>query len=115
MITQNKVKELFTYEEGKLLWKVKKAIRTSIGEEAGTINALGYRCISVDNKRYYAHRLIFLFHRGFLPEYIDHIDGDPTNNRLENLRECTRDQNQWNQKVSIKALRVSRAWCGINE
>lgn len=103
MITQNKVKELFTYEEGKLLWKVKKAVRTSIGKEAGAVNALGYRCISVDNKKYYTHRLIFLFHRGYLPDYVDHIDRDPTNNRIENLRECTRDQNQWNQKVSIKS------------
>lgn len=35
-------------------------------------------------------------HHGYLPEYIDHIDHDKLNNRIENLRECTFSQNRCN-------------------
>jgi len=58
--------------------------------------------VSIDYKKYKIHRLIFLMHHGYLPEYIDHIDGNPKNNRVENLRECTASQNQWNQGISSK-------------
>jgi hypothetical protein len=37
--------------------------------------------------RQYAHRLVWLYHHGFMPKMITHIDGDTKNNRIENLRE----------------------------
>jgi hypothetical protein len=43
-----------------------------------------------------AHRLIFLWHHGFLPERIDHIDGCSLNNKIENLRAVTQSQNLQN-------------------
>jgi hypothetical protein len=38
-------------------------------------------------------------HYGFLPKYIDHIDGNPLNNRIENLRPCTASENLCNAKT----------------
>jgi hypothetical protein len=53
-------------------------------------------------KGYLAHRMIWLFHHGYLKpnSIIDHIDGNTSNNRIENLREVTKSQNMWNCKIS---------------
>jgi len=38
-------------------------------------------------------------HHGYMPKYIDHIDNNPSNNRIENLRPTSSMQNSWNQKT----------------
>ena len=38
-------------------------------------------------------------HKGYLPDILDHIDGNKLNNRIENLRECTEVQNCYNAKT----------------
>jgi hypothetical protein len=43
------------------------------------------------------HRMVFLYHKGYLPKIIDHIDNDRSNNRIENLREATQQQNCLNR------------------
>jgi hypothetical protein len=44
------------------------------------------------------HRVIWFYHTCGWPEHdLDHIDADPLNNRLENLREATRSENCFNQ------------------
>lgn len=99
-ITQNLLKELFDYRDGELYWKVAKARRVKIGDHAGYVSSGGYRQISINDKYYYAHRLVFLYHHGYLPEFLDHVDGDPTNNSIDNLREATIRQNGMNRKKS---------------
>jgi len=48
------------------------------------------------------HRLIFLYHFGRWPtNQIDHIDGNPKNNCIENLREATNSQNNHNKAKPI--------------
>ena len=52
--------------------------------------------IGIDGKTYLAHRLAWFYCFEEWPNMIDHIDCDPTNNRLDNLREATKAQNTYN-------------------
>lgn len=61
----------------------------------------GYGRISVLNKIYKLHRIIFLYMTGKFPEFqIDHIDHDKGNNKWNNLREVSNSVNQKNTKIS---------------
>lgn len=88
MVTQQRLHELFVYKDGNLIRN---------GKIAGSVNKQGYRCICVDYKIYRAHRLVFLYHHGYLPEQIDHVDKNPGNNMIENLRPATNGQNCMNR------------------
>ena len=109
--SQEKLLELFDYKDGDLYWKVR--IRTSIdlSKPAGCIEKNGYRRIQIEGKIYRAHRLVWKYHYGKDPkEFIDHIDGNKTNNNIENLREATNQQNLFNtgpsknNKLGIKGV-----------
>lgn len=61
----------------------------------------GYRTVFFHGKHCLAHRIVFALTAGKWPENeIDHINGAPTDNRPENLREATRCKNGQNRKVS---------------
>lgn len=112
MITQNEILNLFSYNDGKLFWKIRKSRNTHIGDEVGSMRKDGYRKISIDGKQYLTHRLIYLYHHGYIPKEIDHIDCDKTNNRIENLRDAN-GQNTHN--VRLKSTNKSGVkgvyWC----
>lgn len=99
MINKDYVNSILEYKDGDLYWKVAKG-NVSKGTKAGR-NRLGYFDTCIDKKRYQNHRLIWLLHYGYYPVEIDHIDGNPSNNRIENLREATRKENCRNRKVSV--------------
>lgn len=96
MITQQRALELFDYRDGTLFYRKRPSQNTLVGDRAGYVDKNGYRKLSIKNKRYQEHRIIFLMHHGYLPDTIDHIDGNPANNRIENLREATQQQNCYN-------------------
>lgn len=98
-MNQKLLHELFSYVDGELLWKVRKGYTTKIGEIAG-FQGKEYKQVGIDGKLYPCHRLIFLFHNGYLPQCIDHADGNKLNNRIENLREATRAENSQNCAIS---------------
>lgn len=89
---------LFDYNDGKLFWKVNKTTRNYIGREAGS-PAHGYKTVMVDGKNWRIHRLVFLMHHGYLPSLIDHINGDKSDNRIENLRDAGTVGNSRNQRI----------------
>ncbi len=68
-----------------------------IGDIAGCVAGHGYRFITINQHRYYAGRLAFLFVYGRWPEpMIDHINGVKDDDRIENLREVTSRENGQN-------------------
>lgn len=99
--TQEYLTSLFEYRDGKLFRKTNRA-NTKIGNEAGWIGNRGYKILGLDYQEVLVHKLIFMMHHGFIPEYIDHINGNRADNRIENLRETTTSQNGCNQKISKK-------------
>lgn len=100
-LTKEIVNNLFDYQNGKLFWKYSAAKRTCIGDLAGCSNGNGYLRVVINYKHYYVHRIIFLMHHGYLPKFIDHIDGNRNNNKVENLREATHSENARNQKTPV--------------
>lgn len=92
MLTYQRVRDLFNYdrETGNLIWRVDKSVRAKAGDASGYIEPRGYRMNVIDGKKYMSHRVVWLWHKGYLPEnYIDHINRDKGDNRIENLREVS--------------------------
>jgi hypothetical protein len=101
-ITQEKLKELLDYdpETGILTWRVSLNWRIKVGQRAGTHNKVeGYRKIKIFGRMYREHRIVWLYVHGWLPERVDHDDGNGVNNRIGNLRDCTQAQNCANRKI----------------
>jgi hypothetical protein len=100
------VKERLTYDEvsGLFTWKRPRNNRIKAGTVAGGLISSGYWSIGLDNYRFLAHRLAWLYMHGVMPPAeIDHIDGDPTNNRIANLRLATRTENNGNSRARKSA------------
>jgi hypothetical protein len=59
----------------------------------------GYRKLKFFGKQYLTHRIAWFLHYGRWPAGdIDHIDGNPANNKLSNLRDVTHCVNIQNRK-----------------
>ena len=118
MITYNRVRELFDYRpDGMLIWKVTKTYNAEKGNVAGTINNHGYCMIQIDGKAYPVHRLIWLYHYGYLPEHgLDHTNRIKTDNKIGNLREVSNQCNLRNtgnyksNKSGVKGVYKHPSW-----
>lgn len=116
MISQKRLKELLHYdpESGVFVWKVTRSINglANAGSIAGSVVESGYIHIMVDGKQYKAHRLAWLYvHGEFPPKHIDHANGNPSDNRLVNLRPASHSENACNQ--GKKSTNTS-GWCGVS-
>ncbi len=101
MITAEKVRHLFSYNPNTGIFT--RLITVSSGARAGDIAGSkftgGYLRVGILGKYYLLHRLAWLHVHGEWPKYgIDHINGDPSDNRIDNLRDVTQAINQQNQR-----------------
>lgn len=92
------INENMRYQDGDFFWTNASRMK-GIGTKVGTPDKRGYIRTEIKHRKYAVHKLIYLIHYGIFPELIDHIDGNIANNRIENLRECTLSQNQFNTKI----------------
>jgi len=98
--TEEMIREHLLYENGVLYWtNLKRSYRSvSNGKEAGCLTPYGYIIVKVNQKLIFAHRIVYFLHNGVWPHAeIDHINKIRTDNRIENLRDCSRTQNSWNR------------------
>jgi len=69
------------------------------GKNAGQVESNGYIRIRIFGTRYLAHRLAWFYLYKIWPVWIDHINGDRADNRIDNLRECLPVESAQNRKV----------------
>lgn len=98
-LTQELLKEYFDYKDGFLYWKKKSGRKILVGDKVGTITfRYDYRHrLRLLGEGYITARIIFFWHNGWVPEHIDHIDRNPINNKIENLRASNPLLNQMNK------------------
>lgn len=112
--SQAELKELFDYNPdiGNLLWKIKPAWRVSIGDIAGLVRQCGDIDIRIHRVLYKAHRLIWIWNNGDIPDgyIIDHINEIRNDNRLSNLRLTPRyiwfDDNLYHCRINLTDTRL---------
>jgi hypothetical protein len=105
MITQDQVKQKFIYRNGKLYDRKTKRVRGS------KINT-GYIRVVINGKQYLAHQIIYLYIRGYIPECIDHINRNPADNRICNLRDVPQRINVLNRTKLNKNNKTG--YCGVS-
>lgn len=117
MITQEYIKLNLNYDENTGIFTRIKSNHHSVkvGDIAGTDNR-GYTMISINHKKYGAHRLAWLYVHGEMPECIDHINGNPSDNRICNLRPANQLTNTYNSKIrkdntsGVKGVNWNAQW-----
>lgn len=92
-LTQEELKQKLNYDSdtGIFTW-IKRN-----GRRSGCPTKLGYLQIVINKRHYYAHRLAWLYIHGVWPRVIDHINHNPSDNRISNLRSGTQSQNLENK------------------
>lgn len=99
-LTYERVAEVFRCdaETGVLERKLKSGRWRACGDKHN--HSSGYSHLKIDGKNYLAHRLIWLLTYRTWPKFIDHIDKNPMNNRIDNLRSATRQENNHNRGMN---------------
>jgi len=92
-IPQSRLREALVYSDGNLFWAKTRKL-------AGCYKRRdGYGCLRLDNISILIHRAVWIYHNGDIPDgsFIDHIDGNKSNNLLSNLRLASSSQNLLNK------------------
>jgi len=102
--------------------KTWKAFNTTFAGKPAMVrvDAHGYRIGTISGMKFQAHRVVWALHYGCWPDgEIDHINGDKQDNRIENLRVVSHEQNCRNVRktrrntsgtVGVRFNRRQRSW-----
>jgi hypothetical protein len=107
--SQCELRQMFDYNDqtGVLTWK-ERAFDSPLAfgwntkyanKIAGVKNNAGYITVSINKKRYLAHRIIWKMLHNTEPKIVDHIDGNRTNNSKFNLREANGNLSGYNKRL----------------
>ncbi len=103
-LTLERLRGLLAYDRdtGVFTFNVARGSRKK-GTVAGSVAKDGYRSLSIDGKKYRAHRLAWFYVTGNWPVLlIDHRDCNPSNNAFDNLREANHSQSSGNRRAMKK-------------
>ena len=102
-MTQDELRAALDYDPatGVFTW-ARDYGKAKAGKVAGSKNRGGYVSITVSGYRAYAHRLAFLWMEGAMPDLVDHIDQNPSNNAWGNLRPASKSMNAVNSKRNAR-------------
>jgi hypothetical protein len=85
---------------GVFRWKRTRGRMAKAGSQAGTIAPSGHRVIQINRICYKAHRLaVFYVTKCWPDRLLDHINMQPDDNRISNLRPADCCENNWNRRV----------------
>ncbi len=97
-MTQETLKSKLTYDQNTGIFKwITTTGSSKKNKTAGCLKKSGYTMIQINKMQYYAHRLAWLYMEGVFPKEIDHKNQDRSDNRISNLREVTRTENNKNK------------------
>ena len=98
--SQSELRSMLEYDPitGIVTWKEGRS-NVFKGKIAGCLHSSGYKVMTFNSKTHKLHRIIWVYLFGHIPEgfYLDHINGNKIDNRLENFRLVTANQNQQNR------------------
>ena len=105
-IAVDKARELLTYDAttGLLTWNVRRDRPKSwnsryANKPAGRVSN-GYISLSINGSSHQAHRVAWFLFYGVNPDgFIDHINGDRSDNRIDNLRLVSDSENKKNRRL----------------
>lgn len=106
LISQGVVKSLLQYDPdtGIFTWLPRDCqgfnrAGKPVGHKFSSRNGKQYVTIGVDGRQYLAHRLAFVYMEGYMPDEVDHEDGDSLNNKWLNLKDADHTSNMRNTKL----------------
>jgi len=122
-LTRARLRELLRYNRmtGEFRWRKRPRGWARLELSAGYLSKQGYRCFNIDGRFYLGHQLAWFYVKGrWGRPTIDHLDGDVSNNRWNNLRRATASQNNANRLrprhntsgyKGVYLCRRSGKWC----